>query len=342
MLVTQSDPIDENPSGLARRISCLYVVLFGANVAAWLWAFAAFQGQPALLSTALLAYTFGLRHAVDGDHIAAIDNVTRKLMQMGRSPLGAGVFFSLGHSTVVVGLTVAVAFAAAALTAHFDDLKEVGSIVGTGISATFLFGLAVANLCILASVVRTFRAIRRGEPLVEANLNSLLGAGFIARLFRPLFKLVSHSWHLYPVGFLFGLGFDTATEVALLGLSAAQVSHGLSLSSVLALPMLFAAGMTLVDATDGVLMLGAYRWALVRPMRKLYYNIAVTLVSVVVAVLIGGIEVLGLLQDKLGTKGAFWSGIRALEENPALLGCSVIGVFVISWMVSIAMYRTKR
>jgi len=207
----------------------------------------------------------------------------------------------------------------------------------------FLFVLAFANLVVLASVIRTFRAVRRGEPLVETDLDLLLNnRGFLSRLLRPLFNLVSRSWHLYPVGFLFGLGFDTATEVALFGISAAQASHGVSFWSVLVLPILFTAGMSLVDTTDGILMLGAYRWAFVRPMRKLYYNITITFVSVVVAVLIGGIEVLGLLQDRLGLKGVFWDAIGSLNEHFGLLGYVVIGVFIVSWIVSIAIYKLRR
>lgn len=343
MLKKLSQLFNDQPAGLRYKIAGIYLVLIGFNIAAWMWAITAFHGHPALLSTALLAYTFGLRHAVDADHIAAIDNVTRKLMQSGRSPLGTGFFFSLGHSTVVIALTVAVAFAAAALSAHFDDLKDIGGVIGTGISATVLFVLAIANLVILTSVIRTFRAVRRGEPFVEADLDILLNnRGFLSRLLRPLYGLVSRSWHLYPIGFLFGLGFDTATEVALFGISAAQASHGMSFWSVLVLPILFTAGMSLVDTTDGVLMLAAYRWAFIRPMRKLYYNITITFVSVVVAVLIGGIEVLGLLQDKLGLKGAFWNGVGSLNDNFGLLGYLVIGVFVVSWVVSIAIYKIRK
>jgi nickel/cobalt transporter (NiCoT) family protein len=335
--------LQRQSGGLRHKIIGLFIVLLAFNVAAWGWALAAFHGHATLLSTALLAYTFGLRHAVDADHIAAIDNVTRKLMQTGRSPLGVGFFFSLGHSTVVVALTVAVAFAAAALTAHFDDLKRFGDVIGTGISATFLFILAIANLVILASVVRAFRAARRGEPLVEADLDLLLSqGGLLSRLLRPVLNLVSRSWHLYPVGFLFGLGFDTATEVALFGISAAQASHGMSFWSVLVLPVLFTAGMSLVDSTDGVLMLGAYRWAFVRPVRKLYYNMTVTFVSVVVAVLIGGIEVLGIAQVELGLQGRFWDAIGSLNDNFGILGYVVIGVFAVSWMVSIAVYKIRR
>ena len=343
MLKQMSHLFNDRPTGLRHKIIGIYALLLVFNVLAWAWALTAFRGQPALLGTALLAYTFGLRHAVDADHIAAIDNVTRKLLQVGRSPLGAGLFFSLGHSTVVVALTVGVAFAATALTTHFDDLRGVGGLIGTSVSALFLFVLAIANLVVLASVIRTFRAVRRGEPLVETDLDLLLNnRGFLSRLLRPLLRLVSRSWHLYPVGFLFGLGFDTATEVALFGISAAQASHGLSFWSMLVLPVLFTAGMSLVDTTDGILMLGAYRWAFVRPMRKLYYNMTITFVSVVVAVLIGGIEVLGVFQDSFGLKGPFRDSIGSLNDHFGLLGCIVIGVFIVSWIVSIAIYKLRR
>ncbi|MEA3112131.1 MAG: nickel/cobalt transporter (NiCoT) family protein [Caballeronia sp.] len=343
MLKQMSQLFNDRPTGLRHKIAGIYALLLVFNAVAWTWALTAFHGQPALLGTALLAYTFGLRHAVDADHIAAIDNVTRKLLQIDRSPLGAGLFFSLGHSTVVVALTVGVAFAATVLTTHFDDLRGFGGLIGTSVSALFLFVLAIANLVVLASVIRTFRAVRRGEPLVETDLDLLLNnRGVLSRLLRPLLRLVSRSWHLYPVGFLFGLGFDTATEVALFGISAAQASHGLSFWSVLVLPTLFTAGMSLVDTTDGILMLGAYRWAFVRPMRKLYYNITITFVSVVVAVLIGGIEVLGLLQDNFGLKGPFWDSIGSLNEHFGLLGYIVIGIFIVSWIVSIAIYKLRR
>jgi high-affinity nickel-transport protein len=257
--------------------------------------------------------------------------------------LGAGLFFSLGHSTVVIALTVAVACAATLLTTHFNDLRGVGALIGTSISAMFLFVLAFVNLAVLASVIRTFRAVRRGEPLVESDLDLLLNnRGLLSRLLRPLLRLVSRSWHLYPVGFLFGLGFDTATEVALFGVSATQASHGLSFWSVLVLPILFTAGMSLVDTTDGILMLGAYHWAFVWPMRKLYYNITITFVSVLMAVLIGVIEALGLLRAQLGAKGVFWDAIGTLDEHFGLLGYVVIGVFIMSWIVSIAIYKLRR
>ncbi|WDD94201.1 HoxN/HupN/NixA family nickel/cobalt transporter [Burkholderia sp. FERM BP-3421] len=333
---------NDSPAELRAKIVGIYALLIAFNIGAWLWAFAAFHGQPVLLGTALLAYTFGLRHAVDADHIAAIDNVTRKLMQERKSPLGAGLFFSLGHSTVVILLSVAVALTAASLATRFDGMKEWGGVIGTSVSAFFLLLLAFANLLILVSVHRTFRAVRRGEPLVEADLDLLLNRrGVLARLFRPVFRVVSRSWHLYPVGFLFGLGFDTATEIALFGISATQAQGGMSFWSVMALPVLFTAGMTLVDTTDGILMMGAYRWAFVRPIRKLYYNMTITFVSVLVAVLIGGIEALALIADKLALKGGFWDFIGMLSDHFGILGYGVIALFLLSWLVSALIYRFK-
>ncbi|WP_323118202.1 HoxN/HupN/NixA family nickel/cobalt transporter [Burkholderia alba] len=334
---------NDSPAELRHKITGIYALLIAFNIGAWVWAFAAFHGQPVLLGTALLAYTFGLRHAVDADHIAAIDNVTRKLMQERKNPLGAGLFFSLGHSTVVILLSVVVALTAASLADRFDGLKAWGGVIGTSVSAFFLLLLALANLLILISVYRTFRAVRRGEPLVEQDLDMLLNnRGFLARIFRPLFRIVSRSWHLYPIGFLFGLGFDTATEIALFGISATQAQGGMSFWSVMVLPVLFTAGMTLIDTTDGILMMGAYRWAFVRPIRKIYYNMTITFVSVLVAVVIGGIEALALIADKLDLKGGFWDTVGMLADHFGLLGYLVIGLFLLSWIVSALIYRMKR
>jgi high-affinity nickel-transport protein len=343
VLKSVSRLFNDSPAELRSKITGIYVLLFAFNIGAWVWAFMAFHGQPVLLGTALLAYTFGLRHAVDADHIAAIDNVTRKLLQERRNPLGVGFFFSLGHSTVVIVMSVAVAVTAASLSNHFDQMKELGSVISTLVSAFFLFLLAAANMIILVAVYRTFRAVQRGEPLVEEDLDLLLGnRGFLARLFRPLFRLASRSWHMYPIGFLFGLGFDTATEIALFGISATQVSGGMSFWSVMALPVLFTAGMSLVDTTDGIMMMGAYKWAFVRPIRKIYYNMTITFVSVLVAVVIGGIETLALAADKLALKGPLWDFIGMLSDHFGMLGYMVIGLFLLSWIVSALIYRLKR
>ncbi len=333
---------NDDRADLRAKIVGLYALLIAANILAWLWAFALFRDRPLLLGTALLAYGFGLRHAVDADHIAAIDNVTRKLMQEGKRPVAAGFFFALGHSAVIVAMSVGVAFAAAALEEHFADLKAVGGVVSTAVSAFFLFAVAAVNIVILAAVWRSFQAAKRGGRLAEAELDLLLnGRGFLARLFRPLFRLVGRSWHLLPIGLLFGLGFDTATEIALFGISGAEAAKGASLATILVFTALFTAGMSLVDTTDGVLMLGAYGWAFRKPLRKLYYNLTITIVSVTVAFLIGGIEVLGLVADQLKLEGAFWDGIGALDDNFATLGYLIIGLFAASWLVSLAIYRLK-
>ncbi len=331
---------NDQDAELGRKLVGIYGVLVAANIAAWVWALIAFHDYPVLVGTAFLAYAFGLRHAVDADHIAAIDNVTRKLMQEGKRPIGVGFFFSLGHSTVVVLASAAIALTTSALQGRFEELKLVGGTVGTLVSAVFLFVVAAANFVILISVYRTFQEVRHGGAFVEENLNHLLAQrGLLGRLFRPMFRLVSRSWHMYPLGFLFGLGFDTATEIGVLGISAAQASKGLPIWSIMVFPALFTAGMSLVDTTDGVLMLGAYGWAFTKPIRKLYYNLTITFVSVLVAVLIGGIEALGLLADRLNLDGPFWLYIGALNDHFGSLGYLIIAIFVASWLVSIAVYR---
>lgn len=327
---------------LRRRIGPLYLLLIGANAGAWIWALLLFHAQPLMLGTALLAWGLGLRHAVDADHIAAIDNVTRKLMQDGQRPMTVGFWFAIGHSTIILVASVAIAFTASAL-AGFEALKATGGMVATIVSAAFLFTIAAMNLVILRSVWRTFQHVRAGGAYVDEDLDVLLGGrGVLSRLFRPLFRLVSTSWHMAPLGFLFGLGFDTATEVAILGLSAAQVEHGFAIGPVLVLPVLFAAGMALVDTTDGILMLGAYEWAFVRPIRKLYYNITITAVSAFVAIIIGGIETAALVADKLQLQGEAWSTARLLGGSFNLLGFGIIGVFVLCWLLSWLIFRWKK
>jgi high-affinity nickel-transport protein len=323
-----------------KRLYVLYGLLLAGNLAAWAWALIVFFDRPLLLGTALLAYSFGLRHAADADHIAAIDNVTRKLVQEGKRPLTVGFYFALGHSTVVAIAAAAVATATTMLTGRFASLHNIGGLVGTLVSSLFLFAIAAANLVVLRSVWRTFRHVRQGGRYVEEDLDLLLvSRGFLARLFRPVFRLVGKSWHMLPLGFLFGLGFDTATEVALLGISATEAAKGISIWSILVFPALFAAGMSLIDTTDGVLMLGAYDWAFVKPVRKLYYNLVITLVSVVAAILVGGIELLGLLGDRFGLSGGFWSVVAALNDNFSNLGFAIVGLFVAAWIGSLLFYR---
>jgi high-affinity nickel-transport protein len=334
---------DDQPADMRVKVAVLYAALLAANVLSWLWALIAFRQYPVLLGTALLAYTFGLRHAVDADHIAAIDNVTRKLMQAGKRPISVGFFFSLGHSTVVITASIFVALAVGALQSRFNHFKEIGRVIGTSVSAFFLIVISAANAVILVGVWRMFNAVRRGEHLVEEDLNVLLSQrGLLGRLLRSFFGMISNSWQMYPLGVLFGLGFDTATEIGLLGISAAQGSQGLPLWSILIFPALFTAGMSLIDTTDGVMMIGAYGWAFVKPIRKLYYNITITLVSVIVALVIGGIEALGLIGSKLGLQGSVWTFINTLNGSFGALGYLIIGIFVVCWMVSAAIYRIKQ
>ena len=326
------------------KVIGISILLIGANVAAWLWALTAFHNYPILLGTATLAYTFGLRHAFDADHIATIDNVTRKLMQEGKRPVAVGFFFSLGHSTIVVALSVAIAITATALQSKFDNFTSIGGIIGTLVSALFLFAIAVANILILKSIYRTFQIVRNGGKFVEEDLDLMLSQrGFMGRILRRFFHLIERSWHMYPLGLLFGLGFDTATEVGLLGISATQGTQGMSIWSILVFPTLFTAGMSLMDTTDSILMLGAYGWAFVKPIRKLYYNLTITAVSVVVAVVVGGLEVLNLIGDQLGLTdvGGFWGAIGAINDNFGILGYLIVGIFVVSWLISLIVYRAK-
>jgi nickel/cobalt transporter (NiCoT) family protein len=335
--------LNDEPGSTKARVFVLYTFLLIFNLAAWWWAFAAFRHFPALLGTAFLAYSFGLRHAVDADHIASIDNVTRKLMQQGKRPVAVGLMFSLGHSTIVVVGSIAIAATALALQHRIDGIREVGGIVGTLVSALFLFAIALVNLVVLRSVLRSFKKVRRGEPYVEEDFDMLLGnRGFLSRIFRPMFNLIRSSWHMYPLGLLFGLGFDTATEIGFLGISAAEASRGLSMWSILVFPVLFAAGMSLIDSTDNVLMLGAYGWAYVKPIRKLYYNITITSVSVIVAMAVGGIEALGLLVGRLHLTGGVWDMVGKLNEHFGLLGYGIVALFALSWILSIAVYKWKR
>jgi high-affinity nickel-transport protein len=327
-----------------RRIVVIYVVLIACSLSVWAWALLALHGQPVLLGTAMVAYGLGLRHAVDADHIAAIDNVTRRLMQDGKQPVSVGLFFALGHSSVVLLASVGVAFTASFLGARSATLREIGATVGTLVSFGFLWLIAAVNLVALRDTWTAFRRVRRTGRYEPADLDGLLVKGGVAaRFFKPLFGLMRHSWQMFPLGFLFGLGFETATEVMLLGMSAEQVSCcGVTLVSVLLFPAMFAAGMTLVDTTDGALMMRAYGWAFIHPARKLYYNIVVTLTSAAAAFLVGGVEALGLINDHFGFTGVFWDLVNSLNSHVGVLGYAMIALFAVFWLVSVAVYRLRR
>jgi high-affinity nickel-transport protein len=333
---------DKNAPDLRRRLIAIYAVLAALNLGGWLWAFLAFRNEPALLGVALVIYGLGLRHAVDADHIAAIDNVTRKLMQADQRPVAVGFFFAIGHSAVVV-LVAAAVVGAAQLLGSFQSFRDLGGTISTSVSALFLLAIAAMNIVIFVSIYRSYRRLRCSGVYVEDDLDILLNSrGLLTRILRPLFRLVTRSWHMFPLGFVFGLGFDTATEISMFGASATQATQGVPIEAILVFPVLFAAGMSLIDTTDGVMMLGAYDWAFVRPMRKLYYNMTITLVSVVVALLIGGVEALGLVGGKLGLEGRMWGVIGAVNENFNKLGFVIIGLFLAAWVLSYLIYKAKR
>ncbi len=332
MLIARG-PTAKRPSSVAG----LFVILILFNIAAWAWALAVCQGRPALLGAALLAWVFGLRHAVDADHIAAIDNTVRKLMQQGERPVATGLFFSLGHSTVVFVAVVLLAITTAALRDDLATFKSYGGAVGVSISAIFLLLIAILNLFILRSVWRSFRAARNGA-LDYGTASEMHAGGVIGWLFRPLFRVVNKSWHLYPVGLLFGLGFDTATEIGLLSIAASEAASGLSPWHILVFPALFTASMALLDTADSALMVGAYGWAFVNPIRKLWYNLTITAVSVVVALLIGSIEAIALIGEKFGIGNGFWRWISEINNDLANFGFVIVGIFVVAWILSAIIY----
>ena len=330
-------------TSIRSRIIAVYVIILTATVIVWIWAICEFSGYPVLLGSAFLAYTLGLRHAVDADHIAAIDNVTRKLMQEGKRPVDVGFFFSLGHSLVVLLASALVAATAGAFKDKFNSLSCVGNIIGTCVSAGFLLILGLINVIIFFQIYKTFKQVKETGVYFNEDLNLLMSKrGFLSRIFRSLFGMIVLSWQMFPIGFLFGLGFDTSTEVAVLGIAATQAAKGISIWSIMVFPALFMAGMTLVDTTDGVLMLGAYQWAFLTPIRKLYYNLTITAVSILVALVVAGIEALGLLGNQLSLKGSFWGFIGSLNDNFNTIGFFIIGIFLCAWLLSVFIYRLMR
>jgi high-affinity nickel-transport protein len=297
--------------------------------------------NPALAGLGTLAYTFGLRHAFDADHIAAIDNTTRKFLQEGKRSLGTGFFFSLGHSTIVFSLTTALAFAASAVKSSIPSFQHWGVYVGAGVSGTFLWVIGILNLLVLLDVVRIFRELRAGRYDEQRLEERLLDRGFMNRFFLgKLARRIRSSWQMYPLGVLFGLGFDTATEVGLLAISAGAASKQVPFLAVLSLPLLFAAGMSLMDTADGAFMSQAYGWAFSNPIRKVYYNITVTSLSVTVALLIGTIELLQVLSTKLALTSGFWAWLNDLDFGT--LGYGIVGLFVLTWGVSAGIWKTRR
>ena len=331
--------------GLAAAVAGLHLVGFGLLFALVVpHHFTLGAGGAFTAGVGLTAYTLGMRHAFDADHIAAIDNTTRKLMNDGQRPLGVGFFFSLGHSTIVFALSLLFALGIKALAGpvqhHGSTLHDVTGLVGTGVSGMFLYVIAALNLVVLIGIVRVFAEMRRGEHS-EAELEELLASrGLMNRFLGRRTRAVTKSWQMYPLGVLFGLGFDTATEVALLFLAAGAAGAGLPWYAILCLPVLFAAGMSLLDTIDGSFMNFAYGWAFSKPVRKVYYNITVTGLSVAVALLIGTIELLSIIAQKLSLDGGFWSWVAGIDLNS--VGYIVTGMFALTWVVALAVWRFAR
>jgi nickel/cobalt transporter (NiCoT) family protein len=330
------------------RVGAMTAVVIGLNVAGWGMLAAAAGGHYHIsktevfgFGTGILAYTLGMRHAFDADHIAAIDNTTRKLVGEGKRPLSVGFFFSLGHSSVVFVLALLLNFGIRALNEQVRDassqLQHTTNVVGTLVSGVFLFLIAALNVVILMGILKVFRQMRSGEFNEQELEDQLNKRGLMNRILGPLARRIDTPWKMYPIGFLFGLGFDTATEVGLLVLAGSAVVGGLPFYAVLSLPILFAAGMSLFDAADGCFMNFAYDWAFARPVRKVFYNLTITALSVFVAVFIGATEVLGLIGQDSNLTGSGWAWLENFNINTA--GFIIVGVFVITWAAALAIWR---
>lgn len=326
---------------LKKRLYLMFIIIGALNIGVWVYAFLISIKFPILLGLTSLAYGLGLRHAVDADHIAAIDNTVRKMMQEGKRPVAVGFFFSLGHSTIVTLLSILVAFSASFVKNYLPSFENTGSLISSLISSFFLLLIGIINLVVLIDIFKIWKKVIKRRKISENILEDHLKTqGLITRLLKPLLKTVSSSWNMYFVGFLFGLGFDTASEVALLSISAASGASGIPIWHILILPLAFTAGMALIDTLDGVLMLGAYGWAYIKPIRKLYYNLNITLISVLIALLLGGIQAIKIFVNELDLKGGFFDLIASLDFG--YLGYFIIGTFIASWVLSIAFYKFKK
>jgi high-affinity nickel-transport protein len=330
------------------RVGAMAFTIVGLNALGWGMMAAAMGGHYHIskteifgAGTGILAYTLGMRHAFDADHIAAIDNTTRKLVNEGQRPLSVGFFFSLGHSSVVFLLAVLLNFGIRGLDdqvrSSSSQLQDTANIVGTLVSGVFLFLIAAVNIVILASIIKMFREMRAGAYDDQELEAQLAQRGLMNRFLGRFYRNVDAPWKMYPIGFLFGLGFDTATEVALLVLAGTAVVGGLPFYAVLSLPILFAAGMSLFDAADGCFMNFAYDWAFARPVRKVYYNLTITALSVFVAFFIGAVEVLGLLAQHGNISGSGWAWLENFNINTA--GFVIVGVFILTWIVALSIWR---
>lgn len=320
------------------------IAIYAGIIAVTLFGFlaSALIGRTYLLlaGLGLTAYVLGLRHGVDADHIAAIDNTTRKLMQEGQRPFTVGTWFSLGHSTIVVGLIIALVFATRSVASAIPALQSLGTIIGTAISGVFLWIIGIINVVILLGIYNIFVRMRSGK-INEKELDDLLNKrGFMNRYLGHLFKLVKKPREIYPIGVLFGLGFDTASEVALIAISVGVgITSTVPLWMILVLPLMFTCGMVLVDTTDGMAMSLAYGWAFIKPIRKIYYNLTITIISVGVALLIGTVELLQVVSGELDFAGPFWAWLNGL--NFETLGFAIVALFIVSWIAAMAIYKYK-
>ncbi len=311
------------------------------------WGLLIFYGaaHPTILALGGLAYTFGLRHAFDADHIAAIDNTTRKLLQDGRQPVGVGFFFSLGHSSVVfliaAALGLAVKWIVEGVSGNGGELRIVGSLVAGLVSGGFLVVIGLMNLVILLDIVRVYRRMKGGEYDSESLQHELTAGGFMTKIFGRLFRVINHSWQMYFVGFLFGLGFDTASEIALLAVSAGAAASGIPFGAIIALPLIFAAGMSLMDTADGAFMAKAYSWAFASPVRKVFYNLTMTSLSVFVALFVGLVELLQVLIHSLNLKGGLFSAIAGFDLI-GKAGYVIVAAFVLAWAAAFVIYKARR
>jgi nickel/cobalt transporter (NiCoT) family protein len=323
------------------RVAIIYSVILAVTAFGFFASFAIGKVAIVLAGLGLVSYILGLRHAVDADHIAAIDNTTRKLLQEEKRPLTVGTWFSLGHSTVVVGLIIAFVFAARAISSSVPALQVDGNVIGSLVSGGFLWLLGLVNAVVVLGVYKVFKTMRGGK-LDQSQLDNLMEKrGFMNRFFHRLFKVVNEPWQIYPIGVLFGLGFDTATEIALIAISVGVgVSANVPLYYVLVLPLLFTCGMVLIDTTDGVVMRMAYGWAFLNPLRKVYYNLTVTIISVMVAWMIGSIELLQVLSTELNLPGGFWVWLDGLDFET--LGYGIVAIFIASWVISMAYWKVNR
>ena len=331
--------------GERRRLAAFFGAVGLLHLAGWGLLLVFAGGRPGFLALGGLAYTFGLRHAFDADHISAIDNTTRKLLQSRQKPVGVGFFFSLGHSTVVlliaVALGLAVRWIVQGVVSDSGELRSIGGAVGTLVSGSFLVVIGILNLVVLVDIVRVYRRMRRGEFDRAGLEHELVSGGVMTRLFGRIFRLIDHSWQMYPVGFLFGLGFDTASEVALLAISAGAAAQGLPFGAVVALLLIFAAGMSLMDTADGAFMSKAYSWAFASPIRKVFYNLTVTSLSVFVALFVGVVELAQILIHLLDLRGPVFGAIADFDFI-GKAGYLIVGAFVLTWAAALVIYRVRR